>query len=396
MRIAIVSPGPFTVPPIKGSSVEHDIDMVSRQFGPNHQVTIYSRTSPKYPRISQEENRSYVRVPYQGRQDYISRVIKRMRKQPPEVILVENRPQHVPALRRAFPHLPIFLNMHSHVYATARLIPPKRMKQVVRMIDGLITNSQYLGQHFIRKHHVPEEKVHAVHLGVDVETYQLRQKGDVKRLRRQLGLMPRHRVLLFAGRLMREKGVHLLLNAFAKVAEQDPLARLVILGGTGYGSNRETPYVKELKKMAKPLGGKVKFASFVPTYEMPLWYQLADVVATPSLWAEPFCRVNLEAMAAGKIVISTPRGGIPEVVRDRVDGYLIPVDRWTQDLPELWQYLWRWSWVRQEMSRRALRRARELTWGATAAQYLRLFAQAAGQELAELEPSGHLPFVVGR
>jgi len=375
MNIAIVSPGPFSVPPVTGSSVEHDIDEITRVIDPKHHVTIYTRTCPTYPASSSEGNRTFVRFSYDRRPSrYLRKIIKDLRTREADVILVENRPSYVPALRKAFPHKPIVLNMHSHVYASKRMIEPVTMRRVGKMIDGMITNSEYLRQHFIHEHQITPEKVHAIHLGVDSEMYHpAKLERKAKKLRKELGLSPKHHVLLYAGRLMREKGVHLLLRTFREISKVDPQARLVIVGGTGYGSNRLNPYVKLLRRLARPLGDKVKFVNFVPTKDMPAWYQLGDIVATPSLWQEPFCRVNLEAMAAGKPVITTARGGIPEVVRNQDDGFLVQPKDWKLLVPRLWQFFWQTPGMQSDLSKNARSRAQELSWQATAAAYLNVF-----------------------
>jgi spore coat protein SA len=384
MIIAIISPGPFSVPPVKGSSVEHDIDQVSQMFGPEHQVIIYTRTCKKYPRSSAEGNREFVRLRYNGPGPYLQGVIRNLRKREPDVILVENRPHYVFSLRKHFPQKPIIVNMHSHVYASRPVISPEKMQRAIRLTDGFITNSEYLRRYFIQKHRIDEHKVHAVHLGIDVTPYKTaKTRSAVQKMRRQLGLQRQHRVLLYAGRLMRVKGVHILLKAFQKVCDKDPKARLVIVGGTGYGSNRLNRYVKRLHELARPLRDKVKFVNFVPGAKMPLWYQIGDVVATPSVWQEPFCRVNLEAMASGKPVISTPRGGIGEVVTHQECGFLIPPSAWTKTLPEVWGLLWNVPNLRNDMGKKALLRAKKFSWHATAQGYLQVFAQVLKEKRAE-------------
>jgi spore coat protein SA len=185
---------------------------------------------------------------------------------------------------------------------------------------------------------------------------------------------------------MRAKGVHVLLKAFREVSEQDPLARLVIVGGTGYGSNRLNPYVRELKELAKPLGDKVKFVKFVPSAQMPLYYQLGDVVATPSVWQEAFCRVNLEAMASGKPVITTPRGGIGEVVTHQGSGFLLPPKEWKKELPAVWNLLWSIPAIRTEMGKNALLRAKQFSWYATAQGYLNVFEKVCKKQTTPFRP----------
>ncbi|GEC89929.1 glycosyltransferase family 4 protein [Brevibacillus brevis] len=372
MNIAIISPGPFSVPPVKGSSVEHDIDEVTKMIEPMHNVTIYTRQCATYPTSSVEENRQFIRVPYQGPKPYLRRIINHIKKNKPDVILVENRPIYVLTLKRHFPKIPVFVNMHSHVYGSQPIISKENMRRAVRLAAGFITNSEFLRQHFIRTCKIPANKIHAVHLGVDVTPYQV-AKIAIKKMRQELGLKPDDRILFYAGRLMRGKGVHVLIKAFRQVSKQDPKARLVIVGGTGYGSNRLNPYVRELKRLAKPLGEKVRFVNFVPSAKMPLYYQIGDVVATPSVWKEAFCRVNLEAMASGKPVISTPRGGIREVVAHEKSGFIIPPKDWEKGLPAVWELLWSSPAVRNEMGKQALQRAKFFSWYATAQGYLNVF-----------------------
>lgn len=375
MNIAIISPGPFSVPPVKGSSVEHDIDEVTKMFDSSHKVTIYTRQCPAYPASTVEGNREFIRFPYQGPKPYLRKIINHIKKNKPDVILVENRPIYVLSLKRHFPKLPVLVNMHSHVYGSEPMISKEKMKRVVRLASGFITNSEFLRQHFMETSKIPADKIYAVHLGVDVTPYQA-AKSSMKAIRQEIGLKPDDRVLFYAGRLMRGKGVHVLLKAFREVSERDPKAKLVIVGGTGYGSNRLNPYTRELKKLAEPLGDKVKFVNFVPSAQMPLYYQIGDVVATPSVWKEAFCRVNLEAMASGKPVISTPSGGICEVVTHQKSGFIIPPNDWETDLPAVWELLWKSAGIRNAMSKQAMLRAKHFSWNATAQGYMSLFEKA--------------------
>lgn len=381
MNIAIVSPGPFSVPPVKGSSVEHDIDEVTKAMPREHDITIYTRRCATYPHSERKGNISYRRFAYEGQRSYINRVIQDMKKQAPDVIMVENRPHFVLALRKVFRRTPIVLNMHSHVYSSAPLISKAQMKKVVKQMDGLITNSHFLRKRLMKEHRIPEQKAHAVHLGVDTEPYQeMAQSPALKRLRKKLGITASHRVLFFAGRLIRAKGVHILLQSFQKIARQDPKAILLIVGGTGYGSNRVNAYVQQLHALAKPIEKQVIFQKFVPSHDMPLYFQLGHVVATPSTWEEPFCRVNLEAMASGKPVITTTKGGVSEVVKEGHTGFLIAPGDWKRDLPSIWEQMWKSTLLRTQMSKQALHRAEEFSWEATAYGYLAVFEQLLHQQ----------------
>ncbi|MDN9008956.1 glycosyltransferase family 4 protein [Brevibacillus laterosporus] len=378
MRIAIISPGPFSVPPVRGSSVELDIDEVSKRLALSHDIEIYTRTCKDYPRSERDGRIKYIRISYLGQKSYIKQVASRIKKNKPDLILIENRPSFVSIMRKACEDIPIVLNMHSHVFASRKVISPLRMKKVKKQVDCLITNSNYLRRYLIKKHGIAKQKIHAVHLGVDVATYSLSKEGQkiISEKRKSLGYQQHHRVMMYAGRLMHEKGVHLLIRAFKQIAKRDQHARLLIVGGKGYGNNQENKYVRYLKKLAKPLKEKVRFVNFIPSKQMPEWYHICDIVATPSVWNEPFCRVNIEGMAAGKPILTSTKGGIGEVVEHNETGYLIPPKEWVKTIPDLWEQMWNSASFFTSFANRSILRASEFTWEKTANEYLEVFNKA--------------------
>jgi glycosyltransferase involved in cell wall biosynthesis len=66
----------------------------------------------------------------------------------------------------------------------------------------------------------------------------------------------------------------------------------------------------------------VSFLGWVPPEEMPGLLRKFDVLLLPSIWPEPFARVLLEGMISGAVVVATPTGGTPEIVRDGENGLL--------------------------------------------------------------------------
>ncbi|MEU4512541.1 glycosyltransferase family 4 protein [Nonomuraea wenchangensis] len=121
-------------------------------------------------------------------------------------------------------------------------------------------------------------------------------RAEAAELRRSLGLAERDRVLLFVGRIERQKGVYQLLEAMREVEKAVPGVRLVIAGeGDETGVRRITA--------ATGLHGKVVCSGrFVPARELMAYYELAEVCVFPSLF-EPFGLVATEAMALGRAVV---------------------------------------------------------------------------------------------
>ena len=123
---------------------------------------------------------------------------------------------------------------------------------------------------------------------------------------------------VFAGRLVKEKGVDVLLRAFAKASGRVPGSRLVIAG--------DGPERKNLEALASRLNltPSVRFAGYLQQEEMNDALKGAWVQVIPSLWDEPFGIVAIEAMARGASVVASSSGGLGEIIEPGVDGFLVP------------------------------------------------------------------------
>ena len=112
--------------------------------------------------------------------------------------------------------------------------------------------------------------------------------------------------ILYAGQLIRGKGVHLLLKAFARL----DASRTLDIVGTG---NMEG----KLKALARSLGveDRVRFRGFLGNVQD--WMRAARCVAVPSFWQEPYGLVAAEAVALGKPVVAFAIGGLPEACQGK-------------------------------------------------------------------------------
>jgi glycosyltransferase involved in cell wall biosynthesis len=125
--------------------------------------------------------------------------------------------------------------------------------------------------------------------------------------------------LLYVGRLSVEKGVLELLSAFRSLISRRPESRLTMVG-TGPLEG----YLRRLCATDPRLKASVRIEGRVAPGETEEYYSRSSVVLAPSLWPEPLGRVPMEAMAAGRPVIASGGGGIPEVVEDGKTGILVP------------------------------------------------------------------------
>ncbi|MEM2111225.1 MAG: glycosyltransferase family 4 protein [Candidatus Bathyarchaeia archaeon] len=113
-------------------------------------------------------------------------------------------------------------------------------------------------------------------------------------------------VILYAGRLVRKKGVEDLIEAFSKIKSNR--AELWI---AGRGPDR-----KKLGEIAKRINKKVKFLGFVSLYDLPLIYKKAHIFVHPAKYPEPFSRNILEAMLSELAVVASDSGASSEALGD--------------------------------------------------------------------------------
>jgi glycosyltransferase involved in cell wall biosynthesis len=124
-------------------------------------------------------------------------------------------------------------------------------------------------------------------------------------------------MVVFAGRLVREKGVEVLVRAFARVASIVPEAWLFI---AGKGPERE-----RLERLSADLGvsGRVCMAGHLSRSDLEAALAGAWVQAVPSLWPEPFGLAAAEGMMRGTAVVASDTGGLSDFIRDGQTGLLV-------------------------------------------------------------------------
>jgi spore coat protein SA len=383
MKIAIISPGSFSVPPVIGSSVEHDIQMVAEQMEKEqHDVTVYAIKCPEYRRSTKEGNLAYKRFKFTTPEEYLRRIMRHIKKSKPDIVMVENRPSYVLPLKEKFPVIPIVLNMHSTVFASPPQMEADNMVQVAKSTDALLTNSKYLKNYYIKQFPDFKEKAYGVHLGINLSPFEKAQEKEEKiaSLKQKYRIKDRDQTILFVGRLLREKGIHLVLEVLPRLIKNHPNLKLIITGSPRYGRDLMTPYVRFIRSRTLRLRKHVVFTNFIPPKKIPYIYQLADIVVIPSLWEEPFGRVNLEAMASTKAVVASDRGGIPEVINHEENGIIISMDNYKQELYESLSKLLESKELREQYGKKGLERVKEFTWSRTASEYLKIFDELLTRE----------------
>lgn len=260
---------------------------------------------------------------------YARAAARMLRRRAPDVVHLHNFSQCVPAVRHILPASSTVLHMHCEWLTQ---LAPAAIAPRVASCDAVVGVSDYICARIRDTFPDHAERVHTVYNGTNVPPPPVEQSrsGDP--------------TVLWVGRISPEKGVHTLIDAFTRVAERVPRARLVLVGGDGVVPSEflvdldPSARVQALKRyFARPYGStvrelvpealssRIRFEGAQPFSKTPDYYRQATVLVNASL-SESFCMPAAEAMAHGVPVVATAVGGVSEVVGDTVGGALVPPD----------------------------------------------------------------------
>lgn len=210
---------------------------------------------------------------------------------------------------RALTRAPVVCHLHEF-----KPVRRSSLRLWAGMVDRFVVGSSYQRRAWTN-HGLPPARTEVIHPGLSQSTYPQGTDEDRRHIRRQLGLPPDGYVALYMGRLIPEKGIDVLLEAWRALGLPPEQARLLIVGLPATTDD----YIDRLRTMA-PSG-----CDWLPMRRavVPMLHA-ADVLVLPSRWDEPFGRVVIEAMATGRPAVAAAVGGIPEILRGEFSGLLFP------------------------------------------------------------------------
>jgi glycosyltransferase involved in cell wall biosynthesis len=191
------------------------------------------------------------------------------------------------------------------------------------MLKGVrvIAVSQFVKDYILSTYNVDPTIIRTIPRGVDFSIFDAQKliPDRIQQLTKSWGLFDNFSPVIFCpGRISRIKGQHVLIEALARLHD---MPFLCIIAGTDHGHEE---YREELEQLIRARGllGKVRIAG--STQFMAEAYTLSHLVVVPSIQAESFGRVAVEAQAMGKLVIATDHGGARETIVPNETGYLVP------------------------------------------------------------------------
>ena len=239
--------------------------------------------------------------------------------------------------------------------------------EIVRLADRLVANTAQERDELVALYAADPQHIDVVHPGVNHDVF---DPGGRAEARHRLGIDPRRRLVLFAGRLQPHKGPDIAIEALVHLPRD---VQLVVVGGPS-GTGLEHPEALADLAVRRGVADRVMFLPPADQAQLADWYLASDVVCVPS-HSESFGLVALEAQACGTPVVAAAVGGLTTAVVDGVTGLLvnghIPV-RYARALRTLLDD----PSLRSTMGAKAAVHAAGFSWEVTADRLLATYAAA--------------------
>ena len=375
MRIAILTSGILPIPAVQGGAVENLVDfyLAYNDQKKLHDITIYSVANPKtqnHPALLSAVNhyhyidtssiiakvrRSIYKLSHKNDyynyfiEYYFEQACKHIKQQTYDCIIIENRPGYALKLSKCVKSK-IILHLHNDLLNNKS----KHHNEVINCIFKILTVSDYIKSRVCTIQGV--DKAFTIHNGIDLQGFTIQTRNIINR--ECLGLSKDDFILLYSGRINKDKGVSELIEAML-LLKKCPNIKLLILGSTFFGDvNNDDAFVKELKTKSSEITDRITFTGFIPYAQMPNFLSIANIAVIPSIWDDPFPTTVLEAQAMGLPIITTRRGGIPEEVSQKSAILLETDDHFIENLANAILDLYQHAEKRKAMSKASLERSK--------------------------------------
>jgi glycosyltransferase involved in cell wall biosynthesis len=244
----------------------------------------------------------------------------------PHVVHIHNEVRLAGPLAEAAPNARIIVHVNDEVVTR---LGRSELEQTARKVDVILSCSRYIASQIARSfdvHSVAPPRMDIFYNFVDTAEFNSANidRGAADRLREQYGLgdVP---VIGFVGRMIEQKGPQTLIRAVRKLRRAGVKSKLLFVGAPWYSRDESTLWLEYLKREIDDFSTDVVFTGYLRHTEIPACYSLIDVMAVPSVWDDPSPFVAYEAQAMALPVVSSMRGGIPEIVADWQTGRCIDV-----------------------------------------------------------------------
>ena len=297
-RIGIVLPHRETLSKARSGA----IGLCMRDFTVNSRfggtTTIFGGTACDFDGISYRQLEGWQRWYLRDRTAYFAHFAKLAKAARLDLIEVQNRPSMVGFLRRRLPGKSFALHLHNDPQEMAGSATPRERRALLAQADAVVCVSSFVRRRFMDGLADGGDRVHVVHNGMDIAHLPAAQ--------------PKQKIVFFAGRLVRDKGIFELVKAFHLAADRLDGWTLIIAGDDKLGLFRGK--VPEVARELAALGNRCVHAGMLGHAAVMAYFGRAGISVVPTLTQEPLGRAAQEAMACGSALIASGSGGMAEAV----------------------------------------------------------------------------------
>ena len=215
-----------------------------------------------------------------------------------------------------------------------------------------------------------EKDIHIIPTGMDIDRFNKDKfkLEEINSLKKELGINKEDFVILFVGRLAKEKNISLLLKGQVEIIKKNKNVKLVLVGS---GPDYEE-YIKEANDLG--ISKNVIFTNAIPWEDIPLYYQLCDVFTTASN-SETQGLTLIEAMASSKPVVCMEDESFKDILLDNINGRYFKTE---DEYIKIMNYLMTHKSVLKEMSEQARKTSETHSIKSFAKQVLEVYKDAIG------------------
>ncbi len=209
---------------------------------------------------------------------------------------------HLPLLHKYIPHDKLVVHLHWDGMGTA---------SKDKCFSYLIPVSDYIGNQWKTASGCAADKIKPLYNCTKIERFmQPVSEQEKNELRQSLGIDKNNKVVIFTGRIVDDKGVKQLLEAYDQLETEN--VTLLIIGSANFGAKTKTKYEEEVGRIISACKKQIVFTGYVHQTLLYKYYSLADIAVMPSMFQDPAPLVCIETQATGTPLIATRVGGIPE------------------------------------------------------------------------------------
>ena len=189
-------------------------------------------------------------------------------------------------------------------------------EEIMKNTKNIMCVSNYIKRHVEEFLKIPNaSNVNKLTNCINIQQFDNISEEEKLQIREKYHLNKEDRILIFTGRLTKEKGIKELLLAIKELKEI-PNFKLLVVGSFFFDTEVKNDFEKELQGIITDIKDKVIFTGYVKHEEINKVYGIADIAVLPSLWDDPAPLTVIESMASGLPIITTNSGGIPEYAQN--------------------------------------------------------------------------------